>query len=118
MHLSPQQLGMASDKPPKLLIANRGEIALRIIRSAKALSIPIVSIYTLVDASSPHVLEAEESYVIGDGSDPRGYLNIDGIVKIIQKSRATMVAPGYGFLSENAVSPRTSTSPPSIYGKI
>ncbi|OWZ26724.1 urea carboxylase [Cryptococcus neoformans Tu259-1] len=102
MHLSPQQLGMASDKPPKLLIANRGEIALRIIRSARALSIPTVSIYTLVDASSPHVLEAEESYVIGDGSDPRGYLNIDGIVKIIQKSRATMVAPGYGFLSENA----------------
>ncbi|KIR97121.1 urea carboxylase [Cryptococcus deuterogattii 2001/935-1] len=93
---------MASGKPPKLLIANRGEIALRIIRSAKALSIPTVSIYTLADASSPHVFAAEESYPIGDGNDPRGYLNIDGIVEIIQKSRATMVAPGYGFLSENA----------------
>ncbi|KIR50865.1 urea carboxylase [Cryptococcus gattii Ru294] len=93
---------MASGKPPKLLIANRGEIALRIMRSAKALSIPTVSIYTLADASSPHVFEAEESYPIGDGNDPRGYLNIDGIVEIIQKSRATMVAPGYGFLSENA----------------
>lgn len=108
---------MASGKPPKLLIANRGEIALRIMRSAKALSIPTVSIYTFADASSPHVFEAEESYPIGDGNDPRGYLNIDGIVEIIQKSRATMVAPGYGFLSENAVSVPILTNAPSSYGK-
>ncbi|WVQ77236.1 urea carboxylase [Cryptococcus sp. DSM 104548] len=91
---------------PKLLIANRGEIALRIIRSAKALAIPTIAIYTRPDAASPHVSAADEAYPVGgedgDGSDPRGYLDIDAIVKVVQKSGATMVAPGYGFLSENA----------------
>ncbi|WVQ81675.1 urea carboxylase [Cryptococcus sp. DSM 104549] len=87
---------------PKLLIANRGEIALRVIRSAKELGVPTVAIYTLADASSPHVFAADEAYPIGDGHDPRGYLDIDAILEIIEKSGASMVAPGYGFLSENA----------------
>ncbi|ODO08964.1 urea carboxylase [Cryptococcus wingfieldii CBS 7118] len=92
--------------PPKLLIANRGEIALRIIRSAIALSIPTIAIFTQADAASPHVLAADEAYPVGgengDGSDPKGYLDIGAIVGLVKKSGATMVAPGYGFLSENA----------------
>lgn len=88
----------------KLLIANRGEIALRIIRSARKLRVPTVGIYTLADAASPHVTQADEAYSIGDGTDPRGYLHIDAIVELAKRCRATMIAPGYGFLSENAVS--------------
>jgi len=89
---------------PRLLISNRGEIALRILRTAKKLGICTVAIYTLADATTPHVSRADEAYLIGDGMDPRGYLNIDLIVDIAKRSKATMVAPGYGFLSENAVS--------------
>jgi acetyl/propionyl-CoA carboxylase alpha subunit len=88
----------------KILIANRGEIALRIQRSADKLGVPTVAIYTLADAATPHVAAAGEAYCIGDGTDPRGYLDMDAILEIGRKSGSTMVAPGYGFLSENAVS--------------
>lgn len=88
---------------PKILIANRGEIALRIIRTARKLQIPTVAIYTAVDADTPHVTQADEAYSIGDGLDPRAYLDIEAIVDIAVRSKATMIAPGYGFLSENAV---------------
>lgn len=89
-----------TQKPDKILIANRGEIALRILRTAKKLGIPTVGIYTLADAATPIVTQADEAYPIGDGSDPRAYLDMDAIVEIGVKSGATMVAPGYGFLSE------------------
>lgn len=89
---------------PKLLIANRGEIAVRILRTARKLGIPVVGIYTLVDAETPHVTLADEAYMIGDGLDARGYLDGDAILAIAKQSGATMIAPGYGFLSENAVS--------------
>ncbi|KAK0443623.1 urea carboxylase [Armillaria borealis] len=90
----------------KLLVANRGEIAVRILNSAKKLSIPTVAIYTHADASAPHVALADEAYVVGhgpdgEGSNPRGYLEMDEIVAIAKKSGATLLAPGYGFLSEN-----------------
>lgn len=88
----------------KILIANRGEIALRIQRSADKLGIPTVAIYTLADAATPHVTAAGEAYCIGDGTDTRGYLDMDAIIDIAKKSGTTMIAPGYGFLSENAVS--------------
>ncbi len=93
----------------KLLVANRGEIAVRILNSAKKLSIPTVAIYTHADASAPHVALADEAYVVGhgpdgEGSNPRGYLEMDEIMTIAKKSGATLLAPGYGFLSENPVS--------------
>lgn len=91
------------DRPPKVLVANRGEIALRIMRTAKKLGIPTIAIYTLADAETPHVRQADEAHQIGDGTDPRGYLDIEAIVEIAKSSGATLVAPGYGFLSENAV---------------
>ncbi|GMK58548.1 hypothetical protein CspeluHIS016_0505800 [Cutaneotrichosporon spelunceum] len=85
----------------KILIANRGEIALRIQRSADKLGVPTVAIYTLADAATPHVTAAGESYMIGDGTDHRGYLDMEAIINIAKKSGTTMIAPGYGFLSEN-----------------
>jgi len=87
----------------KILIANRGEIAVRIQRTARKLNIPTVAIYTLIDSATPHVVQADEAYMIGDGTDPKGYLDIEAIVDIAKKCKATMIAPGYGFLSENAV---------------
>lgn len=93
----------------KILIANRGEIALRIQRSADKLGIPTVAIYTLADAGTPIVTAAGEAHPIGDGSDPRGYLDMEAILEIASKTGATMVAPGYGFLSENAVSAVTGS---------
>ncbi|KZT52397.1 hypothetical protein CALCODRAFT_441644 [Calocera cornea HHB12733] len=95
-----------ADKRHKLLIANRGEIAYRILRTAKRLGIPTVAIYTSVDAVAPHVLEADESSPVGntadgEGADPHGYLDADAIIDVAKKHSATLVAPGYGFLSEN-----------------
>ncbi|EJU02057.1 urea amidolyase [Dacryopinax primogenitus] len=95
-----------AEKQHKLLIANRGEIAYRILRTAKRLGIPTVGIYTSVDAVAPHVLEADESSPVGntadgEGADPHGYLDGDAIIEIAKRHGATLIAPGYGFLSEN-----------------
>ncbi|KZT03045.1 urea carboxylase [Laetiporus sulphureus 93-53] len=91
----------------KLLIANRGEIAVRILRTAKRLNIPTVAIYTRADATSPHVSLADEAVALHpDDTDPlsnsRGYLDPEAIVAICKKCSVTLVHPGYGFLSENA----------------
>ncbi|KZT20522.1 urea carboxylase [Neolentinus lepideus HHB14362 ss-1] len=92
----------------KLLVANRGEIAVRILRTAKRLSIPTVSIYTPSDALSPHVSLADESYPMLSPlaphealPDAQGYLDTLAIVDICKKQGVTLVHPGYGFLSEN-----------------
>ncbi|TFK46271.1 urea carboxylase [Heliocybe sulcata] len=92
----------------KLLIANRGEIAVRILRTAKRLGLPTVSIYTPSDALSPHVSLADESYPILSPTPPhaplpdaQGYLSALAIVDICKKHGVTLVHPGYGFLSEN-----------------
>ncbi|KZO93557.1 urea carboxylase [Calocera viscosa TUFC12733] len=95
-----------AEKRHKLLIANRGEIAYRILRTAKRLSIPTLAIYTSVDAVAPHVLQADESAPVGntgdgEGADPHGYLDGDAIIEVAKRHSATLVAPGYGFLSEN-----------------
>ena len=109
MRLDCSEASLSSNVPtvsmtqPKILIANRGEIAVRIQRTARKLGIP-VAIYTLIDSETPHVSQADEAYLIGDGLDPKAYLDIDAIVEIAKKSGATMVAPGYGFVSENSVS--------------
>ncbi|GAA6031339.1 hypothetical protein JCM8097_005608 [Rhodosporidiobolus ruineniae] len=79
----------------KLLVANRGEIALRVLRSADELDIPTVSVYTEADAGAPHVFKAKEAALIPN------YLDGDAIIEVCRKFGATMVHPGYGFLSEN-----------------
>ncbi|GGF10105.1 biotin carboxylase 2 [Halobacillus andaensis] len=86
----------------KLLIANRGEIAARIIRTCKRLSIQSVAVYSEADQDAPHVKEADESYLIGKPRVNESYLNIDKIIKVAKDSGAEAIHPGYGLLSENA----------------
>jgi pyruvate carboxylase subunit A len=85
----------------KILIANRGEIALRIIRACKELDIQSVSIYSEVDTEGVWVLKADESYLI-EGDVLQAYLNYDNIINIAKKSGCDAIHPGYGFLSEDA----------------
>ncbi|KAK6953251.1 hypothetical protein Daesc_005552 [Daldinia eschscholtzii] len=86
---------------PRVLVANRGEIAVRCIQACKQLSFPSVAIFTTADASSLHVRLADSSVLL-EGEGPQAYTNIDVILEICQKKDITAVFPGYGFLSENA----------------
>lgn len=86
----------------KVLIANRGEIALRIIRSLKKMGIKSVAVYSEADTNSMHVQYADEAYYIGNSPATESYLSIKNIINAIRSSGAQAVHPGYGFLSENA----------------
>ncbi len=85
----------------KILIANRGEIAARICRTAKRMGIKTVAIYSSVDKNALHVSVADEAYCLGDGELKETYLNINKIIQIAKISGSDAVHPGYGFLSEN-----------------
>ncbi len=86
----------------KILVANRGEIAIRAFRAASELKITTVGIYAYEDRYSLHRQKADESYQIGEAGHPlRSYLDIDQIVKIAKEAGADAIYPGYGFLSEN-----------------
>ena len=87
----------------KILIANRGEIALRIIRSAREMGIATVAIYSEADRKALHVRAAGEAYCVGAPPSAQSYLRMDKIVEIARQSGADAIHPGYGFLSENAV---------------
>jgi len=86
----------------KILIANRGEIALRIIRTCKELGIPTVAVYSTADKDSLHVRFADEAVCIGPPSSKESYLNIPSIMAAVEITNADAVHPGYGFLAENA----------------
>ncbi|MCE5173321.1 acetyl-CoA carboxylase biotin carboxylase subunit [Paenibacillus profundus] len=86
----------------KILIANRGEIAARVIRTCKSLGIATVSIYSKVDKEAPHVKMADEAYEVGNPKVTDSYLKIDKILDIARLSKADAIHPGYGLLSENA----------------
>ena len=86
----------------KLLVANRGEIAIRVMRAAVEMGIRTVSIYSHEDRFALHRFKADESYLVGDGKPPiEAYLDIDGIIDIARSAGADAVHPGYGFLAEN-----------------
>lgn len=86
----------------KILIANRGEIALRIIRTCRVMKLKSVAIYSEADRTSLHVMLADEAYSVGGAPSLESYLNIEKILGVIKKSKADAVHPGYGFLSESA----------------
>ena len=86
----------------KILIANRGEIAVRIMRTCKKMGIKTVAVYSEADTNALHVREADEAIYIGPSPSIKSYLNIDNILSAIHSTGAQAVHPGYGFLSENA----------------
>ncbi|MFZ9197307.1 MAG: acetyl-CoA carboxylase biotin carboxylase subunit [Bacilli bacterium] len=85
----------------KLLVANRGEIAVRVIRACKELSIPTVAVYSTADRDTMAVKLADESICIGEPRSKNSYLNINSVISAAVATGATMIHPGYGFLSEN-----------------
>ena len=88
--------------PHKLLVANRGEIACRIIRAAQALSIPTVAVYSDADETAPHVAMADEKRRLGPARAQDSYLNQDAVFLAARETNSTLIHPGYGFLAENS----------------
>ena len=87
----------------KILVANRGEIAIRVLRAATELNIKTIAVYTFEDRYSLHRYKADEAYQIGKNDDPlKPYLDIEEIIRVAKREKADAIHPGYGFLSENA----------------
>jgi len=86
----------------KILIANRGEIACRVMRTAQRMGVATVAVYSEVDKHAPHVVLADEAYLVGPAPSDQSYLKIAKIIEVAKACGADGIHPGYGFLSENA----------------
>ena len=89
------------NKINSILIANRGEIASRIIKTCQQMGITSIAVYSDIDKSSNYVIKADQAYYLGGNQPSESYLNIDKIISIAKKVKVDAIHPGYGFLSEN-----------------
>ncbi|MDD1707532.1 MAG: acetyl-CoA carboxylase biotin carboxylase subunit, partial [Methanoregulaceae archaeon] len=85
----------------KVLIANRGEIAIRVMRACREVNVETVAIYSTADKDALHVKYADEAFLVGEAPPSKSYLNMDRIIDIAKKSGSEAIHPGYGFLAEN-----------------
>ncbi len=99
----------------KILIANRGEIALRVMRTCREMGIEVVAIYSDADRTAPHVLFADEAYHIGAAPSTESYLNFENVLRVAQECQAEAIHPGYGFLSENTEFAQQVTSAGMVF---
>ncbi|XP_067217264.1 methylcrotonoyl-CoA carboxylase subunit alpha, mitochondrial isoform X1 [Linepithema humile] len=95
------QLALQNNRISKILIANRGEIACRIVKTAKKLGVKTVAVYSEADRNSMHVEQADEAHYIGPAQSSQSYLRQDKIISVAKQAKCEAIHPGYGFLSEN-----------------